>query len=57
MTQRPPHLCPYCKAVFTNTLLMGEHRTGSPRRCMTPDELRDHGLRQRRDGQWTRGPV
>ena len=56
MTDKPPHMCPFCKSVFRNTLILAEHRAGVPRRCMTPDELVAAGLHRTRVGVWTRGP-
>lgn len=54
MTPKPPHYCSFCGTTFANVLVLTEHRVGTPRRCMTPDELREAGLRRSRVGVWGR---
>ena len=49
-----PSMCHICHEVFGNSILMVEHRTGNPRRCMTADEIRATGQRKDRLGVWRR---
>lgn len=51
---KPPNLCPFCAEVFATSLLLAEHRKGTPRRCLTADELKSAGLRADRMGVWKR---
>lgn len=54
MTPKPPNLCPFCFEVFSTSLLMAEHRTGNPRRCLAIEEIRQAGLNRDRLGVWKR---
>ena len=54
MTPQPPHLCPFCQRVFAHPLLMAEHRVGSPRRCLSAEEIHAQGLKRDRLGVWRR---
>lgn len=60
--QRTEH-CMACHQTFTNTGSGDKHRVGEHgvtegpdrRRCLTPDEMREKGMRQNQHSYWTRG--
>lgn len=49
--------CPACHETFNSGYAGDMHRTGdwteaSPRRCLTPDEMRGRGMGQTAEGYW-----
>lgn len=55
---KPEH-CQMCHETFSGTRSGDKHRVGRyepmERRCLTPDEMRDKGMRQNSAGIWTTG--